>query len=147
MTEWEFASSEETLTKVGGLFERFARQKLLPLKDRMRFVRKESEIIPGISVIAIPGHTPGHLGLKINDGEYTLYYLADLFLHPLHVEHPDWTAKVDFNPDLVLTTRLKLLKRLATEEALVCLFHFDHPPLGRVVKSPPGWSWKKLEAS
>lgn len=38
-TEWEFASSEEILTKIGGLFERFARQKLPHLTERIHLTR------------------------------------------------------------------------------------------------------------
>jgi hypothetical protein len=36
----------------------FFRKNVLPIKDRLRLINEEFEILPAIKVISAPGHTP-----------------------------------------------------------------------------------------
>lgn len=143
-TEWNFWTSEENLSGVGEMMGGFARKNLTAIKEHVWLVEGDDEILPGIRALEAFGHTPGHLGLAIQSQGDVLYHLADAALHPLHLEHPEWYARVDIQPDRMVATRLRLLERAATSGALVLLFHFDFPSVGYILRDGEAWRWQPL---
>jgi glyoxylase-like metal-dependent hydrolase (beta-lactamase superfamily II) len=149
--EWDFWTSGEAEQKlheeIREVLVTSARKNLPPIQDRLELVDREGEIMPGISAVAAPGHTPGHMAVAISSGGEELLCVADAILHPVHVEQPQWFAAVDFAPEQVVTTRRSLLSRAAAENALVLAFHFPFPGMGHVVAKGEGWEWQPTETT
>jgi len=143
-SEWEYWTSEETLAQVPKERVKFVRKNLFPLKDRFDLIPHEGEIRPGIRAIPAPGHSPGHMIVEISSGNEKLFFFADTALHPIHLEHPDWFAVVDNDPEQVLPTRRRLFDLAATEQALVMGYHFEFPGLGHIVQKGQTWQWQPL---
>ena len=146
--EWDFWISDLAELKVEEHLKELllttARKNLPPIQDQLDLVDHETEIVPGIRVVAAPGHTPGHLAVVIaSDGEQLLYS-SDAVLHPIHVEQPEWYAAVDFAPKQVTITRRRLLNKAAAEKALVLAFHFPFPGLGHVIQKGEQWKWQPI---
>ena len=120
------------------------RTQLPPIRDRLTLVEDGDEIAPGIQVVAAPGHTPGHIALRITSEGEQLLWAVDTCIHPIHVEYPDWVSKVDYLPHETVVTRRRLLGQAAVGRALVHLYHFPFPGLGRVVLHNGGWRWQPL---
>jgi glyoxylase-like metal-dependent hydrolase (beta-lactamase superfamily II) len=68
--EWDFWFSDERLAalQVHSPMIKIARTNLEPLENRVTLLDSEAEIVPGISAIATPGHTPGHIVVSIISG-------------------------------------------------------------------------------
>lgn len=49
----------------------------------LELVEGKLELGDGLSIVPMPGETPGHQGLYLNDGEVEAYFTGDLFHHPL----------------------------------------------------------------
>jgi glyoxylase-like metal-dependent hydrolase (beta-lactamase superfamily II) len=145
--EWEFWTCEANLAQQPPLFARAARANLPPLRSQLELVEGETEIVPGVHAVAAPGHTPGHMGLAVASGTAELLYLADMVLHPIHLEEPDWHPIFDLAPDEAMMTRRRLLDRAATEQALVHAYHFPFPGVGRIVRQGRGWQWQPITTS
>jgi glyoxylase-like metal-dependent hydrolase (beta-lactamase superfamily II) len=144
--EWDFWFSETAIEKTNEFFIKTAREQLGPVKDRMNFVDKESEILPGIHVVAAPGHTPGHMVVSFSSGDEQLYYIGDTVLHPLHLEHPDWLSVFDILPKKAAFSKSKIFNLVAEKNSLVIGQHFPpFPSLGHVVKKGDGWLWKPIK--
>ena len=143
-SEYEFWTSDENLSRLEGRMAQFARKNLPVIQEQIRFVSGTDEVLPGIKVIEALGHTPGHLGLEIQSQEEVLLHLADVALHPLHLEHPKWYARVDTNPEQTIATRNELLKRASVSGAKVLLSHFDFPSIGHVLQNGDTWVWKPV---
>ena len=147
--EWDFWASEQAEQKLDEHSKKilltFAHKNLQPVQDRISLIDHETEIVPGIRAIAAPGHTPGHMVLDISSKGEQLLCVSDTWLHPIHVEHPDWLAAVDFAPEQVVTTRRRLSSKAFAEKALVLAFHFPFPGLGHVIQKGDGWAWQSLE--
>jgi len=146
--EWDFWISDLAELKVEEHLKELllttARKNLPPIQGQLDLVDHETEIVPGIRVVAAPGHTPGHMAVVIaSDGEQLLY-ISDAVLHPIHVEQPEWYAAVDFAPRQVTITRRRLLNRAAAEKALVLAFHFPFPGLGHVIQKGEQWKWQPI---
>ena len=145
--EWDFWTNLENINDPfdKGVVER----KLLPISERVQFVQGESEIVPGVFTLPLPGHTPGHLAIAIRSEGQELFYTADTMLHPIHVDHPDWCASewADMNCEGVVQSRRALYDRAASRNALVFAFHFNpFPGLGHIERLGEGWRWVPIEA-
>jgi glyoxylase-like metal-dependent hydrolase (beta-lactamase superfamily II) len=152
--EWRFwAADEPDLSalpfpeEIRQLLIRAAHKNLLPLEDRFDLVEREKEVVPGVRVLPAPGHTPGHMAVAISSGGEELLCPADAMLHPIHLERPDWYAGVDLAPQQALATRRQLLERAVAHKALVHVFHFPFPGLGRVVQRGKAWRWQPIAAA
>ena len=71
--------------------------------------------------------------------------MSDAFLHPIHIEHPEWYTAFDVMPEQIIETRHFLLSKAFTEKALMLAFHFPFPGVGRVIQSGTGWRWQPIQ--
>jgi glyoxylase-like metal-dependent hydrolase (beta-lactamase superfamily II) len=94
------------------------------------------EPAPGLRLRSAPGHRVGHSILEIGG---SVVHAADVFHHPLHVEHPEWDTAFDSDPELGLETRKALLAELAGRGVTVVVSHIDSP--GRIVRVADGFRW------
>jgi len=151
--EWDFWTSKPDLAElnvpkhVRELMITVARNNLLPIQHQLDLLDHEAEIVPGVRVIAAPGHTPGHAAVVIASDNEQLLYLSDAVLHQIHLEHPEWYTAVDFAPQQVVTSRRRLLNWAATEKTLVHAFHFPFPGLGYVAMKREAWQWEPIETT
>ena len=106
---------------------------LLPLRDRMRFIRDGEEFLPGVQAWFTPGHTPGHMAF-IFAGGWCL--TGDVAFHdPISYAFPDAESAFDVDPQLAVATRRRLLDRLVNEHMLVIGYHHPWPGLGHVERA------------
>lgn len=144
--EWQYWTSAERLAQESEWMADFARKKLRPLTAVLQTVADGQEIVPGIRVVAAPGHTVGQIAVQIESGGEQLLFLADVALHPIHVEHPDWTSRIDANPMQTVLTRRKLYQWAVAHDSLVLAFHFPpFPSLGHIVPDGSGGRWQTID--
>ena len=146
--EWDFWFSESAFAKAPEIFVKIARKNLEPIKDRLSLLDHESEILPGIRVIAAPGHTPGHIVVSVSSGDEQMLYIGDTVLYPLHLEHPDWTPIYDILPEKAAASKRRIFDRAVAEKAWVIGQHFPpFPGLGHVIKKGEGWQWQPIKTT
>ena len=109
---------------------------LLPrLLDVAELIAADAEIVPGITAVPAPGHTPGHIAVDIRSNGASLLYLADVLTVPaIQLPRTDWVGPLDNWPLQSVVTRRRLLDRAAADGALVLATHAAFPGLGRIVK-------------
>ncbi|MGQ7243169.1 MBL fold metallo-hydrolase [Salinicola sp. V024] len=93
-------------------------------QGRIEVLADDAVIRPGISFVPLPGHSPGHNGVLLEDGDARLLMWSDL-MHSAaqQFNNPEWSVVVDLDPERAIETRLALLERLAEEETLVAGSH------------------------
>jgi glyoxylase-like metal-dependent hydrolase (beta-lactamase superfamily II) len=102
------------------------------IKDKTRMVRHDDEIVSGARVIDTPGHTPGHISLELEGGDGLLVVGDALTNIAISFQHPSWRVPVDHEPDRGISTRLRLLDRLASEKRRLVCAHLPFPGTGFV---------------
>jgi glyoxylase-like metal-dependent hydrolase (beta-lactamase superfamily II) len=108
-------------------------------------VDQEGEVLPGVGMIAAPGHTPGHVVVAVSSGDELLLYVGDTVLHPLHLEHPGWLPIYDILPEQAAESKRRIFDLAADSKALVLGQHFPpFPSLGYVTKLGKGWTWQPI---
>jgi glyoxylase-like metal-dependent hydrolase (beta-lactamase superfamily II) len=119
-----------------------AQKNLLPVKDRIHFYKDGEEILPGIHVLAAPGHTVSHSIFMINSGNDQLAYIGDLAHHPvLLLERPRTQFAFDTDPVQSAESRVRLLTMLSTNRIPLLAYHFAWPGIGHVAKAGEGFHY------
>lgn len=146
--EWTFwmeacnLSSLQIDDQLKAMMQAFAERNLAGVAEQLDIIEPDAEIVPGITAIPAPGHTPGHIALAIESEGEKLVDLVDTVLLPIHISQPDWVSAVDWDPEQTVVTRRRLIGQCAAAEMLVRAYHFTFPGLGKIVLKNGGWQWK-----
>ena len=99
-------------------------------------------VVPGISAIAVAGHTPGHTAYVVASGNATLLDIGDT-AHSTIVSlvKPDWTMGFDSDPAVGKASRRRVLTDLAASHQLIFAPHFPYPGVGTVAAKGDGFVW------
>jgi glyoxylase-like metal-dependent hydrolase (beta-lactamase superfamily II) len=119
---------------------RVARVNLLPLRERLIFIRDGEEFLPGVTAHFTPGHTAEHICFEINAGTESLFLLGDLAHHAvLSLENPLLSFSADLEPATAAKTRTRFFSTLVNERTRVLGYHFPWPGLGHLAKQGEGF--------
>ena len=100
-------------------------------------------VAPGITAIAIAGHTPGHVGYEIVSGTSRLLDIGDgAHSSIISLARPDWVMGYDSDPAVAEQSRLALLTQLAKSHELIFAPHFPFPGVGRILPHKKAFAWK-----
>jgi glyoxylase-like metal-dependent hydrolase (beta-lactamase superfamily II) len=145
--EWRFWMEECDLSSLGvdeqmkAFFQKFAQRNLAGVMGQLDLIDPDTAIVPGITAIPAPGHTPGHIALAVESDGATFVDLVDTVLLPLHIAQPDWVSAVDWDAEQTVRTRRKLIGQCAAAGHRVRVYHCPFPGLGRIALQDGRWQW------
>ena len=98
---------------------------VLPILEagRAELVDDGYELGPGLSLVPLPGHTPGQMGVRA-DGAVRALFCADAIHSPLQVLDPGLSTAVCVDREQARQVRQALLEEAAEECRLVVPAHF-----------------------
>lgn len=107
-----------------------------------------SELLPGLSVIPTPGHTPGHSSYLLDSGGRKLLIWGDI-VHSYAVQftHPEVSIEFDTDQKQAIKTRESVLDSVSKQGWYVAGAHLPFPGLGHIRKEEQGYSWVPVEYS
>ena len=121
-----FSDLELDAWTVGALKDKneMVEKMLFAYEGRCETFQAGDTIVDGIITISAPGHTPGHTMYDVGDA----IVVGDL-MHAvaLQVEHPEFSAKYDFEPELAAQTRKAMLEIARTSHKPLAGMHFHAP--------------------
>ncbi len=88
-----------------------------------------------------PGHTPGHVSVRLASGGADAVMSGDLMHTVLQIALPDWSSGACFDKDLSRATRHAFLDRYCESGTVVMPAHFPSPSFGHVVRDGDGYGW------
>jgi len=143
--DWDHFHSADTYdrTRPGGR-ERASidatRRACAPYAGRRHDLHGETEFAPGLTMVPLPGHTPGHSGIRISDGSETLLIWGDtIHAAAFQMAEPDWGVLFDVDGDAARETRRRLFDQLASDGTPVLGPHVPQPGPWRVERAPIGY--------
>jgi len=89
-----------------------------------------------------PGHTPGHVSVRIRSKGRDAVITGDLMHHPVQCAEPAWASNFDVDPEAAHRTRRAFLERYADGPVQVLGTHFATPTAGRIVRDGPAWRFE-----
>jgi glyoxylase-like metal-dependent hydrolase (beta-lactamase superfamily II) len=120
--EWEFAHLRNERIQASYLPHNFDP---VHAAGKFEFLEGDQQVIPGISVLRTPGHTPYHQSVLIQSEDETAIFLADVVPTSAHVPLP-WIMAYDVEPLVTLESKRALWSRARAENWLLV---FEHDPV------------------
>lgn len=104
-----------------------------PLNSRVLRHEGKTDLGDGLTLVPLPGHTPGHSGLRIESAGERLFIVTDAVIAAeIHFAHPEAGYALDVDHDAVVTTRKALLTEAADAGTRIAACHLPFPGTGRV---------------
>jgi glyoxylase-like metal-dependent hydrolase (beta-lactamase superfamily II) len=138
--DFNYWTDEALLDSWAAAAIRVARANLLPLRERLIFIRDGEEFLPGVKAHFTPGHTAEHICFEISVGKESLFLIGDLAHHAvLSLENPTLNFAADLDPSTAAKSRTQVFSTLADERTRVLGYHFPWPGLGHIAKQGEGF--------
>jgi glyoxylase-like metal-dependent hydrolase (beta-lactamase superfamily II) len=118
-----------------------AKRVTAPYRNRIRKV-SDGEVLPGISAVLQPGHTPGHTCWLIESAGDRLLIWGDIVHLPsVQVPRPDTALVYDVNPALAPQTRARVFDWVARERLRVAGAHLPLPGFATIARQDNGYAF------
>jgi glyoxylase-like metal-dependent hydrolase (beta-lactamase superfamily II) len=119
---------------------------LLPLRDRMIFLKDGQDVVPGVQALSTPGHTVGHTSFVISSQGSSIVYIGDLAHQPmLQMENPRAEFARDTDSKQGVTSRLRVFDMVASQRIPIIAYHFPWPGIGHVAKKGDHYRYVAIE--
>jgi len=137
--EWLDALSPNERTRGSYLPDDFAP---LEAAGKLELIDEAVEILPGIRLDRIQGHTRGTQTVRISDGRDTLFFSSDFMPDRHHLPLP-WIPAQDLYPLDTLAAKKIILPR-AIQEKWVVAFTHDLPRFGRITEDEGRYRYTEI---
>jgi glyoxylase-like metal-dependent hydrolase (beta-lactamase superfamily II) len=123
------------------MFDRAAAS-LTAYGERVQPFADGAEVAPGITAMALPGHTPGHTGFRLSSGDAGMLIFGDAVNSAaVQFSHPEAAFVFDIDPALAVATRARLLDMLAADRLRIAGTHMPFPAVGHVARRGEAYAW------
>lgn len=107
--------------------------KVRPLAEKMTFIGDGDSVVSGITGMAAPGHTPGHMVYMLESGDKQLLVFADTANHYVwSLAYPEWEVRFDADKEQAAQTRKTVLGMLSADRVPFIGYHMPFPAVGYV---------------
>jgi glyoxylase-like metal-dependent hydrolase (beta-lactamase superfamily II) len=115
-----------------------AARALAPYRDTGRFVTFGDcgEVLPGVRPVNLAGHTPGHTGYLLGEGDTTVLFWGDTHSHTVQLRRPSVTMAADSDEPAAIAARRNALNLVSSNQWWVGAAHLPFPGLGHVRRTP-----------
>ena len=138
-TEWRYWDDRDPGTQV-------LADSVRPVIDAglVDFVPVDHQVCDEVWLEPTPGHTPGHVSVRISSGGVDALITGDCIHHPCQMTRTDWCSSADSDQAQGQETRESLLERMADTDVLVIGTHFATPTAGHVKRREGGGYWLEV---
>lgn len=116
---------------------------VVPLEEMGVLELFDGEVALTSEVVTMPtpGHTPGHVSLRISSAGESAVIAGDATHVPLQAHETDWYPRADRDPKLSTQSRHTLMDRVESDGGLLIAGHYPAPGFGRLSRSGGRRRW------
>ncbi len=103
------------------------------------FVGPDHRLCDEVWLESTPGHTPGHVSVRIESDGRRAVITGDMAHNPLQVADPSLSSRFDTDPEQAQATRRSTFPQWADGELLVIGTHFGNPTAATMVPDGDGF--------
>ncbi len=125
-----------------------AHKNLMPYAEagRITWLSDGTQVAPGVTAVATPGHSPGHVVFRIDSDGETLIVWGDLCHHQvLLLQRPEWAFQFDYERSAATAQRWRVYEMVESARSSVLAYHFPFPGLGHLKKDGQAYAWLPRE--
>jgi glyoxylase-like metal-dependent hydrolase (beta-lactamase superfamily II) len=91
-------------------------------------------ITEAVTLVGTPGHSPGHMSVRIRSAGEEAVVTGDVMHHPVQCARPSWASEFDSDAAYAQATRRAFLAAHADRDVLVIGTHFAEPVAGYIAR-------------
>ena len=135
-TEWRYWDGQDSSATI-------LADSVRPVVDAglVDFVAVDHVVCDEVRLEPTPGHTPGHVSVRISSAGSEALITGDCIHHPCQMTRTDWCSSADYDQVQGRATRETLLERMVDSDVLVIGTHFATPTAGHVKRYEDGGYW------
>ena len=126
-TEWDFALDPDVRSKASYISDDFT--PLAEGQSLVEFLDGDAEVLPGVHIRHVGGHTPGSQVLILRSGELACAVTGDIIGLTPHLRVP-WNMSADIEPLRTFEAKARLLEEAEKHRWLLVLSHETEQPAG-----------------
>lgn len=129
-------------------FFKMARESVAPYAaaGRLKAYGNGETLLPGVTVVPTPGHTPGHTGYLFSSKGQSLLLWGDIVhSYATQFARPDIALEFDVDSKQAVATRKQLFADAARNKLWVGGAHLPFPGLGHVRAERSSYAWVPIE--
>lgn len=131
----------DAIKPLAGLIQSLASK----LKYNLEQHEGETDLGEGIWLLPAPGHTPGHVAVRVDGGDKQVLMLGDAIISDaLQFAHPDTTYVLDSYPDQAAKTRRALFEMMAADKIPFSATHLNTGAFGHVEADGKGFRYSVM---
>jgi len=121
-------------------WQQLAKGVLAAYEGRFELVKGEAAIAPGVTAMPLHGHTPGHCGFRVDDGNNSFAQLGDVVhAQSLQIANPEISVIFDVDVDMARKARKRALDMAATDGMMISGGHILRPTIARLERHGTGY--------
>lgn len=137
---WSDPAQTDPVSESVAQWGALARAVLAAYEDRLRIIEPGAEVVPGLTHLPLPGHTPGHGGWRLDSAGQALVHVGDIVHAPaLQVADPEIAIAFDMDPEAARAHRKRLLDMICTDGTLFTGGHFLQPAFNGLERRGAGY--------
>jgi len=116
-------------------------ESVIPIVEagRADLVDDGHELGPGLTLLPLPGHTSGQMGMVVDHAGHRAIFCGDAIHNPLQIFQHGLSTSSCADPQLAAETRTKILSEAADSGRLVVPAHFRGPRRAHIRASSHGY--------
>ncbi|MEX0351105.1 MAG: MBL fold metallo-hydrolase [Paracoccaceae bacterium] len=120
-------------------------ESVLPVVEagQVELVEAGHKLGDNVALFPTPGHTPGHVSVRIQSGGREAVITGDALHTSAQCQYPDWHFKFDADAGLAVDSRRSLLEHCSETSCVVLGSHFALPSLGHVKAEKNRFRWEE----
>lgn len=109
--------------------------------DQVQTFAWDADLGSGVSAISLPGHTPGHCGFRVDDGNASFIMATDIVHAPvLQLADPEIAVAFDIDAEQARKSRKKTLAMIASEQLIFSGGHMVEPKIATLSVTGDGYT-------
>jgi len=128
-SEWDFAVNPDVRSRASYVLDDF--EPLADGNDLVEYLDGDAEVLPGVHIRHVGGHTPGSQVLILRSGELACAVTGDLVCQTPHLRVP-WNMSADIEPLRVFEQKARLFDEAQKHRWLLVLSHEPDQPAGYI---------------
>ncbi len=143
--EWDYWNAQD---ERGEMNESVIADSVRPVVDAglVDLVEMDHVLCDEVWLEPTPGHTPGHVSVRIeSEGERALI-TGDFVHHPCQMARLDWASSADYDRDQARETRERMFAAEADDDVLIIGTHFATPTAGHIKRDGDAYRFDAYES-
>lgn len=142
--EFKFWTTQRFTDETLSQWQQLAKVAIAAYAGRTEQIKGGATLIKDVTTLNLPGHTPGHMGFRVDSGSDSFAHVGDIaHSQVLQFTDPEIGIAFDIDMDAARATRKRTLDMVTTDRMKLSGGHLLRPNIGQLERAGTGYIFKE----